>query len=692
MKHLYIFHSIFNFATLLLCGILITLSACSDDNNNIEYTQRVKFTQTGINPIRYKRITSNSQWNGQEKVGILSKKRCYAYTTDSKGNLTPISESDIIYWADQPKETFKAFYPYNTQDIVNNETINYFAEYNEPLLFSEVKNANKGDFINFQFQYKVAAVMLCVKFDNDITDNDITAKVVETPLTATFNIQTGTFKGKGTSGEYDMKDAKNPSVKTLYAYVIPHEGSVKIKINYNKKDEEYTFKTNKAEEGKGYRLNLFIDKNGEVVKWQEVTIEDMEDINCNETDNKFINLPTNYQLTLAHHIKYLQQHFIQIDTIKSDDNAIDKINGVFMRTFPIFNTNGEAIVRINPYFGNFAAQALLDFPTKLNQEIVKQWINWYIAHLNKNDNPDPQDDNITGSIWDYQLHFCKDGTKKIELQDGKQSMDSSDSYAATFISLIRRFARLSDDNKQWLLDNYKQDISNVYKAILYLFKDQKNGGFPYDLTIAKPSYEIMYLMDNCEVNQAFKDAIDLVEMNLLDTNKEDIEEMLNRQTTRILDPDAYEMGLQMPPNETDESINGGFKIYFIQKNTPIDWKKPYPDVMAQIFPIIFQIRHEENVEEPYEAQQWDRFKKNFPDWQNGVSYGNGIALTIFMRAATARKDKEWIDAYINNYLNNVFLYSAADEANEHWGLEESAHVVMAFSNYIENQCNTQTTP
>ncbi len=74
-----------------------------------------------------------------------------------------------------------------------------------------------------------------------------------------------------------------------------------------------------------------------------------------------------------------------------------------------------------------------------------------------------------------------------------------DSYAATFIEVLNRFAEISSSSKKFLLA-YKDKISLVVSAMLEVVDMPSNdisASEPYDyLSIAHPAYPVKYLMDN----------------------------------------------------------------------------------------------------------------------------------------------------------------------------------------------------
>jgi hypothetical protein len=145
-------------------------------------------------------------------------------------------------------------------------------------------------------------------------------------------------------------------------------------------------------------------------------------------------------------------------------------------------TQGYKIV---PYFNNIVARALLENPVADNITAVKNWMIWYMAHLN----PD-------GSVYDY---FASNYSGQATLTS-THDFDSIDSYAATFLTLAKRLCEVSPADKSWLTNNYSAQLTRSGKALIQVIDTD-------GLTIAKPSYAIKYTMDNAEVNEGMADMV-----------------------------------------------------------------------------------------------------------------------------------------------------------------------------------------
>ena len=138
---------------------------------------------------------------------------------------------------------------------------------------------------------------------------------------------------------------------------------------------------------------------------------------------------------------------------------------------------------INPYYSNLAAIGLTHDPASYGT--VQSWMQWYIAHLNW-----PDKNGLYGTTYDYDYANGQ--------ETSRNSMDSTDSYAATFLSLAWAYYQTGDSSAQ----NYVKSIATQLDSIGgVLIKTQQSDG----LTWAKPDYQIKYLMDNCEAYRGLRD-------------------------------------------------------------------------------------------------------------------------------------------------------------------------------------------
>jgi hypothetical protein len=144
-------------------------------------------------------------------------------------------------------------------------------------------------------------------------------------------------------------------------------------------------------------------------------------------------------------------------------------------------------LRINPYYSNLAAIGLVKDHTRLTQ--VEGWMRWYIGHLNRTDRW-----GLGGTMYDYNI------VNGQEVSAG--DADSTDSYAATFLSLAYAYYATGNPAAQSYVRSIAGQINTIAQV---LAKTQQSDG----LTWAKPNYQIKYLMDNAEVFRGLADAATL---------------------------------------------------------------------------------------------------------------------------------------------------------------------------------------
>lgn len=149
--------------------------------------------------------------------------------------------------------------------------------------------------------------------------------------------------------------------------------------------------------------------------------------------------------------------------------------------------------QIVPYFSNLTAIGLMNAYRKSHRmvlrEAVHHWIDWYEAHLNAD-----------GTIFDYH------GTPGKWQSTG--TYDSVDSYAATYLELVWDVYG-TDQDLGWLKTR-ATSVRRVLAAIQSVL--QSNG-----LSIAKPTYPVMYTMDNVETLRGLRAAVK-IESKLGDLN------------------------------------------------------------------------------------------------------------------------------------------------------------------------------
>ncbi|MBC7327353.1 hypothetical protein H5T87_04470 [bacterium] len=141
-----------------------------------------------------------------------------------------------------------------------------------------------------------------------------------------------------------------------------------------------------------------------------------------------------------------------------------------------------------PYFSNFASIGLsIAYKATKEEKYLKSakaWLEWYVKHLN----PD-------GTIYDYK-------GSPSELNP-TMDYDSSDAYAGTFITAI------------WFAYSVKPDklfLKKIYPAVKKAIEGIKLTLQDDNLTFAKLTHPVKYLMDNVETWQGLHYAGKIAEL------------------------------------------------------------------------------------------------------------------------------------------------------------------------------------
>lgn len=168
--------------------------------------------------------------------------------------------------------------------------------------------------------------------------------------------------------------------------------------------------------------------------------------------------------------RLLKMKYKQLDYLKNNQQHS---NGA-IATYTVSDKGNYTIM---PYFASLACQGMLEDIGSYDS--VKKYILWHLNHINET-----EDVNGTkGTIYDYKYIGNAEQTEK--------SYDSVDSYAAVFLSLLRKYEEKTWD-KQLLIDN-KEKIMLIAQAVNSVFSESRG------LSEAKATYPIYYLMDNSEV-------------------------------------------------------------------------------------------------------------------------------------------------------------------------------------------------
>ncbi len=294
--------------------------------------------------------------------------------------------------------------------------------------------------------------------------------------------------------------------------------------------------------------------------------------------------------------------------------------------------------RVMPYFSNLASLALLERDKYI--PAVKKYMDWYFGHLNT---AETDYNKVKGTIYDY--HVEKDG----ETEKPENGYDSTDSYPATFFSLLRKYYEVTGDS-QYLLEHQSQ-LDDIGSAMLSTYD---NG-----LTYAKPDYRIQYLMDNAEVHKGLADAIWLYDNVIKSKEKSDYYEKFRKEIENTLQNKLWNEKTMSYANYRDDAGN-------IAQSVLTTF---YSDATAQLYPIWEELI---SPSEPRALEIYNTFCKNFPDWPVMKNAGD-YPWAIMAYTAAMMGDKVKVDNYLKTAKENYI-----DKGHPHnWYVLEAGMLAMA---------------
>ncbi len=289
--------------------------------------------------------------------------------------------------------------------------------------------------------------------------------------------------------------------------------------------------------------------------------------------------------------------------------------------------NGD--LRMNPYFADFAALALLDNAEKYADNVVK-YMDWHFSHLNTA----KEDFNgLDGTIYDYVITVKNGKVEKenVSTPDNADSYDTTDSYAATFLTVVYKYFRQTGDSG-YLVANAK-DLERITSVI---FSNLQDG-----LTYAKPNHRVKYLMDNCEVYEGAVAATGIFDEIVKNGGTEysdlrdDCEELISTVRESINSKLWNYAGGYYSP---------GITAYVSVPTKIFSWNIYYPQATSQLFPIICGViepdtkRAEHLYGKFCESYEWERF-----DYPDDFYWGANVY------AAAVMNDLDRVVTYMTEY-------------------------------------------
>lgn len=168
--------------------------------------------------------------------------------------------------------------------------------------------------------------------------------------------------------------------------------------------------------------------------------------------------------------RLLKMKYEQLDYLKNNQQHS---NGAIAT----YTVSSKGVYTINPYFASIACQGMLEDIGSYGS--VKRYIIWHLNHINMTEDSK----GTKGTIYDYVYNG--------DTESCNNDYDSVDSYAAVFLSLLRKYVEKTGD-KQLLIDN-KAKIDLIAQAVNSVFSESLG------LSESTATYPIYFLMDNAEV-------------------------------------------------------------------------------------------------------------------------------------------------------------------------------------------------
>lgn len=289
-------------------------------------------------------------------------------------------------------------------------------------------------------------------------------------------------------------------------------------------------------------------------------------------------------------------------------------------------TNGR--VQMNPYFADFAALSLLNQP-ELYADVVKDYMEWHFDHLNTAAE-DPS--GLDGTIFDYNYTVKNGVVTKEEWTTPTPTYDSTDSYAATFLMVVEKYARQTGDTAYVL--SHAEDIQRVLNS---LFATMDNG-----LTYGQPTSKVKMLMDNCEVYSGLQAAVALYRDLLIPAGKSTVAQgdFLQQSVDELvvaMEKDLWIGKYYAPAIYLDGSLY-----------TPFSWAKYYPSAASQTFPIFHGVL---DADSDRAKMLYNEFCNRY-DWENH-NHPDDFMWSSNAYTAAVMGDYDRVYTFLSTYHDRV---------------------------------------
>lgn len=280
--------------------------------------------------------------------------------------------------------------------------------------------------------------------------------------------------------------------------------------------------------------------------------------------------------------------------------------------------------QINPYYSNLAAIGLTHDPS--SYDTVQRWMQWYVNHLNW-----PDKWGLYGTTYDYDYNNG--------VETSRVSADSTDSYAATFLSLAWAYYQTGNAAAQSYVKSIASQLDSIGGVLI---QTQQSDG----LTWAKPDYKIKYLMDNCEAYRGLRDLALLFQNALGDSSKAGY---YNAAADSML------QGIE------SMWTNGAWAMYKdgIGNLIAPNMGKWYPDATSQVFPVLQGVIA---ATDSRSQQAYNNLNDAWPGWPSlSFNAQDPFPWVLVVDAAIIMGDSTRVSTYVQSieakYVNNGFPWT-----------------------------------
>lgn len=283
-------------------------------------------------------------------------------------------------------------------------------------------------------------------------------------------------------------------------------------------------------------------------------------------------------------------------------------------------------VNVNPYFANIAVDGLLSgTPDQSDLDVAKKYIEWYFRHLNKAED-DPV--NGAGTIFDYNILYKNNGLVE---EVSKQTYDSADAYAGTFLKIVARYMELTND-EEWIV-SWRSGLFLVSDSLLNCVGKKKVFANQW-------KDEIYYSMDNCEAFAGIRSISPwLNRLAKTESQKDTAKNVAHYKEESITlfhqafwskETQSYEIGFDRTKN-------------YISFTDP---ERIYPELVCLIFPQVWGMNQSQKIGQKMYQTVCER-----REWETLSYYGNesDSIWPVFAYAGAWNHDKRSVDQYLKEY-------------------------------------------